>query len=103
LSIGFAGVLAIIGGAWLFQNKDWVFRSPSRWMVDEALKNQEEALKLTPPPKFDFGDTSFMKGVTLESNKYEDFERKYGKFSTTPSPNPTGKAQEFKKDLKGKE
>jgi hypothetical protein len=98
LSITIAGLLAIIGGAWVLQNKNLVFRSPVKWMIDEATKEDASIPKMEPIKGLEIGDPSvFTKGVYLGPDKMEEF----GKYSSTPSSVPSGKPPAHNNSKKG--
>src|SRR6266852_3362296 len=61
LSVVIGGLLATVGGLWLYQNKDYKLSSisPVKWVTDKALKNSDAGL-----PKFEA-----VKGIEFDASK----------------------------------
>ena len=102
LSIAVAGLVALVGGAWLIENKDQVFRSPVKWVTDQATKEDPTMPKFEPIKPIEMIDLNNIKGVTLDPGKTNGIERKNGKSTSISSPMPGGKTAAEMKDLKGK-
>jgi hypothetical protein len=84
LSVVIAALVATVGGLWLYQNKDFKFTSPAKWMTDQALKNSDTGF-----PKFEAVKGMDLKGMnfdpktinwqgTLNTDQMRDIERKFG-------------------------
>jgi hypothetical protein len=103
-SIVVAGLVAVVGGAWLIENKDKVFRSPVKWVTDQATKEDPSLPKFEPIKPIEMIDPNKIMngGITFDPNKTMGIERKNGKSSSTSSPMPAGKTSAEMKDLKGK-
>src|SRR5437660_12451900 len=86
LSISVAGLVAVIGGAWLIENKDQVFRSPVKWVTDQATKEDPTMPKFEPIKPMEMIDPNNLKGVTLDPGTSNGIDRRNGKSSSTWSP-----------------
>ena len=82
LSVGIAGLLATIGGIWLFQNKTSVFKSPVTWVTEQAIKNQTAMPKFDPAKKIEFDNAGLMKALQLTKEQMEE-NKKLFKIPTT--------------------
>ena len=96
LSIVIAGLLATVGGIWLFQNKDsknWGFKSPVRWAVDQALKSDPGIERFGIGTKFEakkieIDTNNLWKGTVLSEEQAKEIQRKFGGGSTSTSQVP---------------
>ncbi len=84
LSVVIGGMLAGIGGLWLYQNKDFKFTSPVKWVVDQALKNDAGLPKSEPMKGIHIDPEAFQKSINagvLNADQIRGLEKDFGKFN----------------------
>src|SRR5712691_8730898 len=84
LAVTIIGSLAVAGGAWFFNNKDWSFPSPVKWVTDKAI-NSDPGLPKMEPIKVEMIDPSkITQGGVLSPESRKELDQKFGKFGSTP-------------------
>jgi hypothetical protein len=90
LAVTIIGSLAVAGGAWFINNKDWSFPSPVKWVTDKAVNSDPGLPKMEP-----------IKIEPIKPIELNDLSKFTPAKSGSTSTN-VGKPSPIKTDVKGK-
>jgi hypothetical protein len=78
------GSLAVAGGAWFLNNKDWSIPNPLKWVTDKAI-NSDPGLPKMEPVKVEMIDPNKInQGLILSPEAQKGIDQKFGKSGSTP-------------------